>query len=206
MWRPAIVLATLVATACVTSGKPEFKTPEVVERIGGDSETPEWATGKLAEMDEGADHIYINTIEMSGDARPEACTRAASEHGREAIIRSIQEHLSHSGQTTETSGTADPAVESLIAALAQRGISGVHVTARYWERFQKSDSSGERVLRIRCAAKVAISKALLKRQMDDVINGGSTDARIREAQRAAQQRYFDSIGDADSAKAEPTAH
>lgn len=133
---PILLAVAPLMTACVTSGpvQPEYEPSQVIERIGRESETPGWASGAKPFYEEAGDVLFISTITMSGDARPEACSRAAADTGRVEILRQIQDSLTSSGQFEEVSATADPAVETLIAFLSQGKLWGLKVTARYWER------------------------------------------------------------------------
>ena len=184
-----------VMTACVTSGplQPEYEPSQVIERIGSESETPEWASGAKPFYEEAGDVLFISTITMSGDARPEACSRAAADTGRVEILRQIHDNLTSSGQFEEVSATADPAVETLIAFLSQGKLSGLKVTARYWERREESDATGMRVLRLHCAAKVAMKKSLLESQLRAAIGHSGGNAEVRAKLLDAQKQFLDDI-------------
>ncbi len=182
----------LAAAGCVTDGR-SFKQAEVIERVGNNKETPAWATGEVPLSEEAGKVNFINTLAMSGDARPEACTRAASDSARAAILRHVKDNLTASGQISEASASGDPGVESLIAFLAQGKLSGVSVSQNYWEKRIESDSSGERVLRIFCASKVSIAKTELARQLREATGTGG-NPKIHDALIDAQEKFIGSIG------------
>ncbi len=187
---------TPLAISCITgnsSSRPDFEPSKVIERVGSVDETPAWSNGTKATYEEAGNVIFINTISMSGNTRPEACTRASSEFGREQIVRHIKEAVSVSGQVSETSGDADPAIDALTAILAQRSLSGVKVQERYWEKREESDASGERILRMHCASKVAISKVLLQKQLKDAIEGSNINTEMKKTLQAKQMEFFENL-------------
>ena len=190
----AAVSSTLIS--CTSSPHaPEFKKSRVIERIGDLEETPKWATGEISMYEEKGNLVYVNATSMSGDARTEACIRAAEERGRAEMLRFIKDNVTASGQLSEESASRDPAVESLIAFLSQGQISGARIGARYWEKREETDASGNRVLRIRCAAQVTILKSDLESQMRTALNGGrSGNPEIRERLLNAQKSFIDNLG------------
>ena len=194
--KKLITLLGIIGFICSCSSLPsklEFKASKVIERIGGKDETPQWATGEQALIQEGNQVFFINSTTMSGNARTESCLRAAEETGRAQMLRYIKDAMTASGQVNELSASNDPGVESLTAFLSQGKISGASIAARYWEKKEESDVSGERVLRLRCAAKVAISKAILEKQLRDAIGGGEGNKELREKLIGAQKQFIDGI-------------
>ena len=193
----SLIAIILMATGCVTSPtdyQPEFEASSVLERIGGLDETPEWATGMTPFLEERGDVIYVNTLSMSGDSRPEACSRAAANVGRMKILREIKDNITSSGQFSEMSASSDPAVDTLIAFLSQGSLTGVKVTARYWEKREESDTKGMRVLRLHCAVKVAIARNHLERQISEVIDGvKGGDPEIRKKLKDAHKNFIDGV-------------
>lgn len=192
--KKLLFLPVVLAISCTTPGKNQFESSRVIERIGGANETPAWATGSNPIDEEKGDVIFINTLSMSGDTRPEACTKASGDTARTEILRYIKDNLTASGQVAEASGSGDPAVESLIAFLSQGKLSGVKVVSRYWEKREESDSTGVRVLRVHCAAKVAIPKQILAQQLREATGGGGGNPEIRQKLLEQQKKFLDSIG------------
>ena len=189
-------LAALALSGCVSTNAatPEYQVSRVLERIGQAKEAPPWASGETTFYEERSDINYIETVTMSGNARPEACNHAAADLGRVQILRQIKDAITSSGQVVESTGTTDPAVERLMAFLSQGQLSGVKLVARYWERREESDASGNRVLRIVCASKVAIPRILLETQLRVATNGdtaGNPD--IRQKLLDAQKSFLDSL-------------
>jgi len=186
----AIVLLSL--SACVSSGKADYKASEVIERIGGKNETPDWATGEITMTEEKGNVIFINTTSLSGDSRSDACVKIASDSARTEILRHIKDNITASGQINEISATSDPGMESLTAFLSQGKLSGVSVQQKYWEKRVESNGSGERVLRLHCAAKVAISKSELNRQLREAVGQGG-NPEIRQKLLDAQKTFIDGL-------------
>lgn len=189
----AALFFSFILASCVHS-EPHYAKSEVLERIGNATETPEWASGATAMTSEGSKALFISVITMNGDARPEACMRAASDTARADILRYIRDALSTSGQLNDTSVTSDPSYESLTAFLAQEHLSGVSVESRYWEKVVSSDTSANRVLKLRCAAKVGISKVDLARQLQAAVGPGGNSV-VRQKLLDAQQKFIDQIGE-----------
>lgn len=189
----ATVLLSSIFYSCVHS-EPNYSKTEVLERIGNADATPEWASGAVAMTSEGPKALFISVITMSGDSRPEACMRAAADTARADILRHIKDGLSTSGQLNDTSVTADPSYESLTAFLSQERLSGISVESRYWEKVVASDTSANRVLKLRCAAKVGISKVDLARQLQAALGNGGNGA-VRQKLLDAQQKFIEQIGE-----------
>lgn len=196
----SLILMCFVVSCASSPSRRGYDASRVIERIGGKTETPVWASGEKALVEENSQVQFVNTISMSGDARPEACVRAAEETGRAQMMRYIKDALTSAGQVSELSSTDDPAVESLTAFLAQGRISGASIAGRYWEKREESDASGERVLRLHCAAKVAVSKTVLEKQLRDSISGTQGNPEIRKKLLDAQKTFIDGLaqGDADA--------
>lgn len=191
----ALIGLVFLNGACTTTSAYRS---EVVERIAGLDETPDWATGQVAMLEEGGDAVFVNFITMGVDARPEACIKAAEETGRANMIRHIRESITTSGQVSELSQSGDPAVESLTAFLSQRSMSGARVTARYWEKVIQYQGNETPLLTYRCAAKVAIAKPVLQKQLRDAVSP-SGNPEIRKKLLEAQQAFLDGVGRETSA-------
>lgn len=172
--RDLIVIAAVVLGAsCVSTGekpKPTYEKSEVIERIGDLDETPSWSLGITPFTSESGSYMYVSSLTLDGDARPEACSKAAANEGRASILREIRDNLSVSGQLSTSSASSDPSKEEFLVFISQRSLTGVRVVETYWEKRIESDASGERVLRLRCASKVSISKSFLNRQIEEAVD------------------------------------
>jgi hypothetical protein len=190
------IMAVGLVVGCASSPKgPEFAPTEVLERVGGLSKTPDWATGLKTAFDEDGKAVFVSTLSMNGDARVEACTRGADTIAREKIVRFIQEGITSSGQVNELSATQDPGVEALTAFLAQGKLSGVRVIESYWEKRVQSSASGTRELKLYCAAKVGIDKGVLEKQLRDAMNGvQGGNPEIRQKLINAQKDFVENFG------------
>ncbi|MBM4254259.1 MAG: hypothetical protein FJ146_20015 [Deltaproteobacteria bacterium] len=190
-------IATLLSSAllsCVTgSNGPEYRESRVVERIGKAKETPTWAEGTVTMYEDGQDAIFTSIMTMSGDSRPEACLKAADLDSRSMMLRHIKDTLTASGQLNEVSASSDPGYEGLVAFLSQGKITGAKTTERYWEKAEESDTTGTRVLRLRCAVKVAVKKIELQRQMREATDVKSGNAEIRKKLLQAQGDFIESL-------------
>jgi hypothetical protein len=187
-------LLGILLSGCASTGKPVYEKARVVERIADKGETPKWATGEVSMTEENGDVTFANITTMSGNSRPEACMSTAELGARAQMLRHIKENIASSGQVNETSASADPGYESLIAYFSAGKIVGAKISARYWERVEESNEIGERVLRLRCAAKVAVKKSELVRQMQDAIGGAKGgDPKVREALNKATTDFIGNL-------------
>ena len=200
------LISLVLSFGCSSSPhKKEYKSSNVIERMGNKDKTPTWASGEEALMEQAGQILFVNAITMSGDARTEACVRAAEETGRAQMLRYIKDSLTTGGQVSELSSSGDPAVESLTAFLSQGKLTGASIASRYWEKVEESDTGGDRVLRLRCAAKVSISKSVLDRQLRAAIGNGEGNAEIREKLLNAQKDFIDGLGKNDTSSSRDTA-
>jgi hypothetical protein len=196
-----VVSLSLFLDACVTtSSSPEFRESRVVERMGRSKETPQWVDGANPMFEEGPDVMFATVLTMSGDARPEACLKAADMDSRSMMLRYIKDTLTASGQLNEVSASSDPGYESLIAFLSQGSIKGARTTQRYWEKVEESDAAGARVLRVKCAVKLSIKKSELARQMRDSSDNPAGNTEIRKKLLEAQGAFIESLGSSGSEK------
>ena len=187
------VLMTAVAlTACTTSGKPSFQKSTVIERMGDRSETPEWVHGENAMVTEGGTVQFIYFMTVSGNSRPDACLKAVDLDSRTAALRYIKDNLTASGQLNEQSVVEDPSFESLTAFLSQGSLSGASIASRYWEKREESSESGERVLRMKCAVKLAVKRSDLERQLRQAMGLGGNQE-VREKLVKAQTEFIDGL-------------
>lgn len=190
--RSAIVIVLI--TGCVTAGKASFEKSVVLERMDGYEETPEFASGRYTMINEGKNAIFINIITMDGDSRPEACLKASSMSSQAEILKYIKSAITTSSQLNEMDASSDPSYEALTAFLSQGKLSGVKVMEQYWERREESSSSGERIFKLKCAAKLAISKSMLDKQLKEALNGTSQgNPEIRKALENAQKNFIDGL-------------
>jgi hypothetical protein len=191
-----MVFAGVCIAACSSTPKgPEFAPAEVLQRIGDKKKTPDWATGEKTAFNEDGMAIFVSTSTMSGDARVEACMRAAEETARAKFVRYIQEGITTSGQVSELSASQDPGVEALTAFLAQGKLSGVKTVERYWEKRVESTATGTRELKLACAAKMGIEKGVLEKQLRDALSGGMQgNPEIRQKLLNAQKDFIDNFG------------
>lgn len=190
-----MLAASTALVGCVTSGKPEYEKARVVERINDRDETPEWAVGETAVTEEDGNVTFVNFITMAGNSRPEACMKAAELDAKSQMLRHIKENVVSSGQVNEASAADDPAFESLTAFFASGKIYGSKIAARYWERVEESSEGGERVLRLKCAAKVAVKKSELARQMREAIAGAPKgNQKVREALEKSTVDFINGLG------------
>ena len=193
------ILAGILTAACTTTEKgPQFKESRVIERMGKAKESPSWTDGSQPMFEEGQDVVFASLLTMSGDARPEACMKAADVDARAMMLRHIKDSLTASGQLNEVSASSDPGYEALIAFLSSGSIKGARTTQRFWEKIEESDSSGARVLRLKCAVKLSVSKTELAKQMRDASNAPAGNAEIRAKLHKAQGDFIESL----SSKAE----
>lgn len=171
----------------------DFEAAKVIERVGGMKETPKWASGVEPMLEEKGSVIYIQTLTMDGNSRPEACLKAAGDMGRAEFVRQIKDGITAAGQVTENSASGDVAIESNIAYLSNLKLSGVKISERYWEKVEESDASRSRVLKVRCAAKVAIPKTLLDQQIRQATETNATNPEIRKKLLEGQKAFLDQI-------------
>lgn len=184
----------LLLAGCVTTpSTPEFRESRVVERMGRGKDTPPWVDGANPMFEEGNDVVFASVLTMSGDTRPEACMKAADMDSRSMMLRYIKENLTASGQLNEVSAASDPGYEGLVAFLSQGHIKGARTSQRYWEKVEESDASGVRVLRVKCAVKVAVKKTDLARQMRESTDVPAGNAEIRKKLLEAQGSFIESL-------------
>ncbi len=190
----AAAITAFLFSCATTPSRPEFQTAKVIERIGSIDETPKWASGQKVLWQEGADLLFVHSMTMSGDSRPEACMKAAALDAKTEMLRYIKENITSAGQVNETDAATDPAYESLTAFLAQGNVSGSAVKERYWEKAEVSDASGDRVLKVRCAAMLAIKKSEIERQLREATNPKAKgNPEIRETLLNAQKSFLEGV-------------
>lgn len=189
-----------LAASCTTTSGPRYEASRVIERMDGHDETPKFAVGGNLMSEEGQNAIYAHTMTMNGDARPEACLKASTIGAKSEMIKYIKDAITTSGQLNETNAVDDPGYESLTAFLSQGKLSGVQVVQNYWEKREESDTSGERVLRLKCAVKVAIKKSILEKQLREAMTNAPTgNPEIRQKLLEAQKQFIDGLGENEQA-------
>ena len=185
------------STGCMSTQRaiePEFEASEVLERVGELAQRPDWANGSEPIFKELGNVTFISTLTMTGNARPDACTQTAANFARGNILREVQENITLSGQINEQLSATDPAIESLMAYLAQGKLSGARVARNYWEKRVESDQTGRRVLKIYCAAAVVISEDDLRSQIYAAIDGSNkAEPAIREKLKQAHESFLESL-------------
>lgn len=194
VFHPVLLAVGIWATGCVsTPSGPEYRESRVVERMGKVKDSPAWAEGSVPMFEEGQDVVFAGILTMSGDARPEACLKAADVDVRSMMLRHIKDTLTTSGQLNEVSATSDPGYEGLVAFLSQGNIRGARTTQRYWEKVEESDTNGARVLRLKCAVKLSILKSELAKQMRDAADVPAGNAEIRAKLHKVQGDFIEGL-------------
>ncbi len=188
----SIGIATMSSCATHSSG---FQKAEVIERIGNKNETPDWASGEKTALVEGSDCIFISQMTMSGNSRSEACMKSAELDAQAGILKHIKSSMTASGQLNEADSVSDPGFESLTTFFSAGKLSGVKTTERYWEKRVESSESGDRVLKLRCAVKVAIRKSDLEKQLREAMGGPKVNSAAHEALEKATVKAIDSFGE-----------
>jgi hypothetical protein len=173
---------------------PEFEKSEVIERIGGIEETPKWAIGDVPMTEEGANLLYSYVLTLDGNTRTDSCLSIAEIKTKASILEYVRTNITASGQVSEQGGQSDPAYESLIAFLTSGKLSGVKTVGRYWEKRIESDTTGNRVLKVKCAARVSIARTELERQLrESFANKGNPE--VREKLLKAQTDFIEKLGE-----------
>ncbi len=186
---------TALLPSCTTPDHPEYKASAIIERVGGQSETPKWSHGEKVMWQEGGEIFFVHTMQMDGDNRPEACMKAAALESKTEMLRYIKEAITSSGQVSEMGSSTDPAFESLTAFLSQGTVNGVAVKEQYWEKMEVSETSGERRLKVRCASKVAVKRSDLERQLREASSPKVVgNPKIRDSLINAQKDFLDNVG------------
>lgn len=194
MKRLFYLILTGFLGSCATSLEPTFHETRVLERIGDLDTTPHWADGSKVMWEENNQAVFANIIRMTGDARPDACMKASALAAKGEMLQYIRQNITISGQLDESSLSGDPSYESLTAFLSQGKIHGVKILDRYWEKTVESNESGESVLRLRCATKVALQKSELQKQLREAANPkGKGNAEIRNTLLNAQKSFIDNL-------------
>ena len=186
-------------SACVTKNGTSFEETQILERIGGKKETPEWAHGDKTTLIEGNEYVFISQVSVAGNSRTEACMKAADLEAQAGILKYIKTSITSSGQLNETDMASNPGFESLTTFFAAGRLNGVKTLEKYWEKRVESSESGERVLKLRCLSKVGIRKSDLEQQLRDAMGGTKGNAAAREALERATKKAIDSFGDEASA-------
>ena len=190
-----LMTSGILFTGCASDKEshPEFKSSKVIERMGGVDETPEWATGAKAMWAEGKMLYFANIVTLAGDKRPESCMEVAALKAKSKMLGYIQSNITTSAQIDEDMRD-DPTYESITAFLAQGKISGAAIAGRYYEFFTMSSTSGERELKLRCAAKVSIKKATLERQLNEAMNPKKKgNPEVKKKLIDAQKKFIDDL-------------
>ena len=186
----------LFIISCETSTNPEYKKSKIIERVANLEETPEWANGIKTMWVEKNKVYFVHSTDMSGDARPSACLKAASLGAKIEMLKFLKENIVTSGQFNESDAISDPAYESLTSFLNKGNISGAAVSKKYWEKVEVSETSGERKLKLRCVAKVSIKKSDLERQLKEATKKDSKgNKEVREKLIKAQTDFIEGLAD-----------
>jgi hypothetical protein len=190
------LLLSLLVVGCSSTKKayqPEFFASSVIERIGGGEETPKWTIGDIPLVEEGGNLLYSYTISMGGGSRTDSCVNAAELKAKSQIVQYIKTAITESGQLAENASQTDSGYEGITAFVASGKLSGVKLVARYWEKIQEPDTFGNKTLKLRCAARVSITKAELTKQLEDQVAKAKVNAEIKAKLLLAQEKFLDNV-------------
>ena len=168
-------------------------TTTILERLGRAETTPEWTYGGQAMWKVKDNVIFMSSLEISDNRRPDMCMKAASLQARAEMRRFILENISSSELLSQSDLMSNSEFQSVTTSLAHGKIKGASVKSRYWERFQTTDIRGEGKIRMRCASQISVAKKDLDTQLNKTIEASLTNnPRIK---RALINAYNDFIGD-----------
>lgn len=187
----------IVGCSSTKNAQPEFFASSVIERIGGGDETPKWTIGDVPLVEEGANLLYSYTIAMGGSNRVDSCMNAAELKAKSQIVQYIKTAITESGQLGENASQGDSGYEGLTAFITSGKLSGVKLVARYWEKIQEPDTLGNKTLKLRCAARVSITKAELVKQLEDSVAKAKISAEMKEKLLKAQEKFIENVGSDD---------
>lgn len=190
------LLVLLVVGGCSSTKnvQPEFFASSVIERIGGVDEAPKWTIGDISLLEEGGNFLYSYTITMGGSSQTDSCVNAAELKAKSQIVQYIKTAITESGQLAENTQN-NSGYEGITAFVASGKLSGVKLVARYWEKIQEPDSFGNKTLKLRCAARVSITKAELARQLEDQVAKAKVNAEIKAKLLAAQEKFLANVAE-----------
>lgn len=194
------ILATFFTVCFVSCASTKgFEETKVLERIAGEDETPKWTAAKKVVDSDDKKFYFVHAINTS-NRRPEVCMKIAEEGARGNLLRYIKDNLTHSGQSGEA-GENDPTYESLTTWLATGKVHGITVEDRYWEKVLETVAIGQQEIKIRCAAKIGITKNLLEKQIREAA-GQEGNETIRKAQEKAIETFIANTQKDSSSKEE----
>ena len=183
-----IFCTAIIGSACSSTG------PKVVERLEGYDDTPDWATGAKVMWSEEEDMFFANITTMAENTRPDACMKAAATSARSEMLKYIKSNISESGQLNDEDVAGDPAFESYTSFLAQGSASGARVINRYYDKRVFKTDAGIETIKMRCAAKIAVNKKVLAKQLNDALTKKTKgNSKVREKLQDTQNKFLDSL-------------
>jgi hypothetical protein len=192
------MIGSLAVLGCTSSRgtlpvQPEFFASSVIERIGGAEKTPAWTVGDVPLVEEGNNMLYAYTIIMAGGSRTDSCVNAAELKAKSQIVQYIKISITESGQLNENANQDNSSYEGLTAFLSSGKLSSVKLVARYWEKVQESNQYGNRTMKLRCAARVSITRAELTKQLEDAVEKAKVSQEMKAKLQQAQQKFIESV-------------
>jgi len=191
-------LNLMLAVGC--SSSPHKIETEVINNSFRSDKTPEWVLSSKMMKEENGQLVFVYHMHLDGDARPDACIAMARSQAVAEMLHYIKNSVTNSGQVEDLNASSDPSYSSLTAFLSQGTISGAQVSDTYWEVTREADSTGlHPVKKLMCATKVGINKALLEKQMQEVINGApGGNPEVRKKLVEAQKNFLDKVDEHDA--------
>lgn len=169
----------------------------VVERMGKLNETPRWSVGMEPMVEEKGNISYIHTLTMEGGSRPDGCVKSAGDEGRAEFIRQIKDGITAAGQVSDEGGDID--IEATVSFLGNIKLNGLKVAETYWEKFEDGEIDGKPVVKLRCAARLVISKETLNQQLRKATEANAKNAETRKRLLEGQKAFLEQISKEGSA-------
>ena len=129
------------SSAPVTQSK--FKEDQVIGRSDGRSSRPDWVTETVSVRQNGSKIQFIGVAEVPADSRTQAAFKMSDSAARGNIANKVETNITKIVENAESGmNMEDQSLKSLIHEMSQVSLSNVDVRDRYWEKVERTSSSG----------------------------------------------------------------
>jgi hypothetical protein len=167
----ALVLAAFVGCASGNSNSSAdsgvtYEADKVLGRSDSLSARPDWVKETVTVQEKGDKVQFVGLVEVPGDSRATAAFKMSDAAARAAIAGKIETTVVNSVQTGDAGlNIEDQNLKTLIHEISQVSLKNVDVANRYWEKAERTSSSGSKSMVMKAFSLIEVKKDDLKKMM-----------------------------------------
>ena len=180
------IIVGLVTLGACSTGKQlgsqdvEYEEDRVLGRSDGLSSRPDWARETISVFEKDGKVQFIGLSEVPGDSRSIAAFKLSDAAARGGVATKLETSVFKLVESSDTGlGLNEQQLKSLIREVSSVNLKNVDVKSRYWEKLQRTNSDGQKILVMKVFSLIEIDKEALRKMMVEKARNAAVPADVR---------------------------